>query len=85
MEGALFIAGYVLYVKATKAKDETGSIGLWAMVAFLVVVYCASVFTAPPSDTKVIAFVSQFQWLMVFWGYWVDQHRKPGVSKSLLG
>lgn len=76
LEGILFIAGYVLYVRATKAKDETGSIGLWAMAAFLIVIYAASFLTVPPSNTNVVAFVSQFQWLVVFWGYWVDQHRK---------
>lgn len=76
LEGALFIAGYIIYVKVTKAKDENGSIGLWAMAAFLVVIYAASFLTTPPSNTNVIAFVSQFQWVVVVWGYWVDQHRK---------
>jgi len=76
LEFGLFLAGCYLYLKSTKAKDENGSIGLWALWAFLIIVYAASFLQIPPDNVNLIAFVSQFQWLVVFWGYWVDQHRK---------
>jgi membrane-bound metal-dependent hydrolase YbcI (DUF457 family) len=74
-EFALFGIGLAMYLRATKARDRAGSIGLWSLVAFLVIVYIAATFGPPPPTPAAIAWSAQAMWLIVLWGYWVDKHR----------
>jgi hypothetical protein len=75
VEGLLFAVGVALYWAATRALDGIGRWGFWALVAFLVVVYVASLFAPPPPSTAAVAWTAQAIWLLVAWGYWVDRHR----------
>jgi len=75
VELSLFAFGVWLYVRTTRPADATGRWALWALVAFLTVVYLANVFGEPPPSVAAIAWVGQAQWLLVAWGYWVDRHR----------
>ena len=76
-EFALFGIGLAMYLRATKARDRAGSIGLWSLVAFLVIVYIAATFGPPPPTPAAIAWSAQSMWLIVLWGYWIDKHRVP--------
>jgi membrane-bound metal-dependent hydrolase YbcI (DUF457 family) len=73
----VFLVGIVLYARSTSARDRVGSIGLWSLVLFMVVVYAASVFGPPPPSWTAVAWSAQAMWLLVVWGYWVDNHRLP--------
>jgi hypothetical protein len=75
VELAVFGAGLALYLRATSARDRIGSIGLWTLVAFLLIVYVASSFGPPPPSATAVAWSAQAMWLLVAWGYWVDNHR----------
>ena len=77
VEGAAFGIGLALYLRDTIARDRVGSVGLWILAAFLVVVYAASVFGPPPPSASAVAWSAQAMWLIVVWGYWVDAHRRP--------
>ena len=76
-EFALFGIGLAMYLRATKARDRAGSLGLWSLVAFLVIVYIAATFGPPPPTPAAIAWSAQSMWLIVIWGYWIDKHRVP--------
>jgi hypothetical protein len=76
-EFALFGIGLVMYLRGTKPRDRAGSIGLWSLVAFLVIVYIAATFGPPPPTPAAIAWSAQSMWLIVIWGYWIDKHRVP--------
>jgi hypothetical protein len=75
VECAIFAVGVALYLRDTKARDRAGSIGLWSLVVFLLVVYVASAFSGPPPTAAAVAWSAQAMWLIVIWGYWVDKHR----------
>jgi hypothetical protein len=75
VELAVFGAGLALYLRTTVARDRMGSIGLWSLVAFLLVVYFASSFGPPPASPSAVAWSAEAMWLLVAWGYWVDNHR----------
>ncbi len=77
LEISLLIVGLEIYLLSTKALDKVGNAGLWAMVAFLVIMYLGSILSHPPANLAVIPWIGMAQWLLVAWGYWVDQHRKP--------
>jgi hypothetical protein len=76
LELGLFVLGVWLYLRATRAKDRKGSIGLWALVVFLLLIYLGNLVGDPPPSVTAIAWVGQAQWLLVLWAYWIDRHRR---------
>ena len=76
VEFLVFGIGVWLYLRHTRAMNRRGSIGLWALLGFLVLVHLANMFGPPPPSVPAIAWSGQAQWLIVLWGYWVDRHRK---------
>ena len=75
LEFAIFAIGLAVYLRATRAIDRTGTLGLWALAAFLVVVHLGNLFGPPPPSVQAVAWAGQAQWLLVAAGYWVDRHR----------
>ena len=75
VELLVFAVGLALYLRTTTATDRIGSIGLWGLVGFLVLVYLGNLFGAPPPSVRAIAWLGQAQWLIILWGYWIDRHR----------
>ena len=82
LELAALAAGVAIYVRATKPRDRVGRIGLAALLAFLLVVYLASVFGPPPPNERAIAWSGLAMWLLVAWGAWVDRHRAAASAAS---
>lgn len=77
IEGGLFVAGVAVYLRATRARDRTGTIALWGMIAFLVLAHVANLAGPPPPSGQAVAWSAQALWLLVAWGWWVDRHRAP--------
>jgi hypothetical protein len=75
VEFLLLAIGAGSYFRSTMARDRVGSIGLWALLAFLCIVEVANAFGPPPPDVRAVAWSAQAMWLLVLWGYWVDRHR----------
>lgn len=80
VESALFIAGAVFYMGATRERDRAGRIGLYALIATLVAIYFAALYGPPPPSSDAVAMAGHLSWLFVFWAYWVDRHRSPRRS-----
>jgi membrane-bound metal-dependent hydrolase YbcI (DUF457 family) len=77
VELTVFGAGLAFYLRSTTARDRIGSIALWALAVFLLVIYLANIFGPPPPSVTAVAWAAQAMWLLVLWGYWVDGHRVP--------
>jgi len=82
VEGLIFITGAYLYIKTTRAENKIGKIGLWSLLAFLMVIYIMNIFSSPPPSSEAIAVVGLFQWVIIVWGYWVDRNRVNIIEKS---
>ncbi len=81
LELLIFGAGVWLYTRHTMAINRQGSIGLWVLILFLLVVYAASLFGPPPPSSTAVAWSAQALWLLIAWGFWVDHNR---VIKSII-
>jgi len=75
VEGGLYLAGIVVYLRVTRAKDAVGLWALGGMLLTVAVLWLASLFGPPPPSVKVLAISGLGGWLLVPWGYWVDRHR----------
>jgi hypothetical protein len=76
VELGLFLGGVVLYLRTTQPKDRTGVFSFWGLALFLLVIYFMNLFGPPPPGEMEIAIAANAAWLMVFWGYWIDRHRR---------
>ncbi len=76
VEGLLFFAGVLIYVRATSPVDRTGRIAFWSFVGSLFVFWLLNIFGPPPPDATSLGWAGLALWLFVPWGYWIDRHRK---------
>jgi hypothetical protein len=74
VEVAIFLAGLVMYLRATTARDRIGSIALWALVIFLGIIYVMNITSPPPPNAGAIGYVGLAQWLFIPWAWWIDRH-----------
>ena len=74
-EFLVFGIGVAIYLRATKAKDRTGTYALWSLLIFLTIAYISSAFGPPPPNVHVLAYMGLALWLLVPWAAWADRHR----------
>lgn len=79
VEGAIFLAALLIYMRATRARDKTGFYSFWAFIVFLVAIYFENLFGPPPPSVEILAISGLGIWLLVAWGYWIDRHREARV------
>jgi hypothetical protein len=76
VEGALFLAGIVFYVRSTVPADRIGSVGLWAFLVVSAAMWASSPWSPPPPSPQALAWFSFGGWLLVAWAGWSDRHRE---------
>ena len=82
IEGLIFAGGAWLYLSVTKALNKKGTIGIWAFLVFVVIIYIMNTFGPPPPSVEVIPYVGLSQWLLIAWAYWIDKNRTLKFSGS---
>ena len=75
VEAAMFLAGALIYGWTTRARDRAGRLGLYAFLAFLVVVSAGNLHGPPPPSATAVAVACLALWLLVPWAAWIDRHR----------
>jgi membrane-bound metal-dependent hydrolase YbcI (DUF457 family) len=76
VEAGLFAIGAVFYLRATRARDRAGALGLWAWLAVLVLIYLANLAGPPPPSVAAIAAAGIVGGaILIAWAYWIDRHR----------
>lgn len=88
IEGALFVAGMIIYMRTTRAKNLVGKWLFWLLMALLVIGHIAGLISPPPASVRAIGWSTQVLWLYVLLGFWVDHNRTvtssthPLISES---
>lgn len=85
LEATMIIGTLSMYLQATNPVDKIGSIGMWSLVTFLVIVHIGNAFGPPPPDVATIAWGGQLGWLIVIWAYWIDAHRVESGKRIARG
>ena len=75
IEGLMFVVGVVIYARTTTSRDRAGRWGLWSVIAFLVVIYAASLTSTTPPSVNALAWTALIGWPLALWPWWVDRHR----------
>jgi hypothetical protein len=81
VEGVLFLVAVIAYARRTEAVDGVGRWAFVSLVAFLAIVYVASLVGPPPPDANTVAASALLLWLLIPWAYWIDRHRTPAGAR----
>lgn len=75
VEGAMWAAGLLVYLRATRPLDRSGQVVFWSLVALCTVMWAAGPFSPPPPGAGAVAKFSVGVWLLPLWAGWADAHR----------
>ncbi len=79
VEAAMLIVGLAAYLRRPGRPTGRRSIGLWALVGFLVLINIANLAGPPPPSATAVAVAACAMWLIVLWAYRVDRGAAPGA------
>jgi hypothetical protein len=83
VELAMLIAGVMIYLRQTRARDGAGRWGLVALIAVLLVAYAGNIAGGPPPSLEALQVVAAGGGaVLVALSWWVDRHRVSGSSRS---
>ena len=73
VELTMFAGAIWLYLRGRAARSRSGLTAFWILMAFLGVIYAASVFGPPPPSVTAIAYAGLGLWLFVPLAWWADR------------
>lgn len=81
VESLMLVAGIVVYLRNTRARDGIGRWGFWGLIVLVAGSYYSTLFTPTPTDMRALAIGGIiFGWLFVLVAWWVDRHRDQELS-----
>jgi hypothetical protein len=75
IEGALFAAAIVVYLRATTPRDPRGRWAFWTLIAVIAAIWMSGPWSPPPPSVTVIAAVGLAMWIFPVWAAWIERHR----------
>ena len=80
VEGLLWCAGIVVYIRATRAKHWVGVVAFWAIVLLLTFAWIADLGSVQPPSLRALEIVNVISMaILLAWGYWIDTLRPPSL------
>jgi hypothetical protein len=81
VEGAMVIGAVVVYARVTRSRDRFGRIGLWALLALLLVIHLGAYLGPPPPSVRAMLITGPFFALPVVAAHYIDKHRVPSPAR----
>jgi membrane-bound metal-dependent hydrolase YbcI (DUF457 family) len=75
VEVIMLAVGVALYARATRPATRVGSVGFWAFLALVALLYAGAVYGEPPPNPTALALTGLGAWLFVVWAAWFDRNR----------
>ena len=75
VEGLLFVVCIIIFLKYNKPEGLKSWLVISGLILFLVIINVGNVVGPPPPSTEMIGYVGFSQWLLIFWGYWIDNQK----------
>ena len=75
VEGGLWLAAIIIYVRATKPKNRLGTFVFWPVIAFLTLAWYGNIAGPPPPPGSAAIRSIVFFALIVGWAYWINRLR----------
>jgi len=75
-----FAIGVGMYLSCTRARDNSGRYGFWALAVFLFLGWFSTLFAGAPPSATTLAWGGIATGLTVPWGAWADRHRAAIAS-----
>ena len=81
IEGALFVAGIVIYLRATRATGRAGTIGFAVLMVVLAASWLSGALAPPPPDIKAVALTIVVAIPLIMGAAWlIDRRRVPRAT-----
>jgi membrane-bound metal-dependent hydrolase YbcI (DUF457 family) len=81
-EAILFASGAAIYLSVTRARSKSGTLAIWSLLVFLVVMYLAATFGPPPPNAEALRYAALLTWILLPWALWIDRKREPIVAAT---
>jgi membrane-bound metal-dependent hydrolase YbcI (DUF457 family) len=75
IEGIMFTAAIVLYLRAMRAVDRVGVVAFWSFILISAAMWASGPWAALPPSARALAWFALGSWLLVPWAGWADRHR----------
>ncbi len=78
LESALLLAGLIIYLRSTRARDHFGSWGLGTTLVVELALFAAALFPPHPLEVQALALATLGTFLFAPLAFWIDRHRTEG-------
>jgi membrane-bound metal-dependent hydrolase YbcI (DUF457 family) len=73
VEGSLWIAGIVVFLRVYHARGVRGQVAFWSFVITSTLIWVSGPFVAPPPDVHTLALSAAIGWIIVPWAWWIER------------
>ncbi len=78
VEGAMWLAGIVIYLRMAQPRDWKARLAFWSLVAVTTIMWASGPWSSPPPNADVLGWFALIGWVVVPWAALAD--RGSGAS-----
>ena len=82
VEGAMWLIGIAIYVKALARRNQRPGWPFWAFVLVTTLMWASGPFSPPPPDAAALGWFALIGWIVVPWAVWADWARHGGRVRA---
>ncbi|HEV8375868.1 MAG TPA: hypothetical protein VGR38_06480 [Candidatus Polarisedimenticolia bacterium] len=76
VEGTLWAAAIVLYLRTVGTGDRIGQVAFWSFVVICTLMWASGPWSPPPPNPRALAWFALVGWIVVPWAALADRHRR---------